>query len=93
MDMFLVLATSIYQPGITRTQLPFLCTGNITLFAHKEHNHGFPDFPVQQYSYFLFSIPGTAQYLYSRGQAFHIIVYQILYLTYWNTTILYTPGT
>ena len=29
-----------------------LCTGNITLFAHKEHNHGFPDFPLQQYSYF-----------------------------------------
>ena len=22
--------------------------GNITLFVHKEHNHGFPDFPVQQ---------------------------------------------
>ena len=32
------------------------CAGNITLFAHKEHNHGFPDFPVQQYSYFLISI-------------------------------------
>ena len=24
------------------------------MFAHKDHNHGLPDFPVQQYSHFLF---------------------------------------
>ena len=42
-----------------------LCTGNVTLFANKEHNDGFPDFPVQQYSYFLFStkVPGILYFL------------------------------
>ena len=57
LDMFLVLATSIYVVPIMFYSNPttVLCTGNITLFAHKGHNHGFPDFPVQQYSYFLFS--------------------------------------
>ena len=63
------------------------CAGNITLFAHKEHNHGFPDFSVQQYSYFVFStrifffscdLSGIPHYLYIPG---------ILYRTYWNTTM------
>ena len=64
-----------------------LCsTGNITLFAHKEHNHGFPDFPVQQYSYFLFS---TGYISFSRGcQAFHVIcIYQVQYQVYFTVHI------
>ena len=65
-----------------------LCTGNITLFAHKEHNHGFPDFPIQQYSYFLLGVFSTRYFPFSRGcQALYISTillytgYQVYYYT------------
>ena len=59
-----------YHPLLVRTRYysnptGVLCSGNITLFAHQEHHHGFPDFPIQQYSYFLFStkVPGILYFL------------------------------
>ena len=63
-------------------------------FAHKEHNHGFPDFPVQQHSYFLFS----TRYFYFLVVVKHSTLFiryipGILYRAYWNITILRTPGT
>ena len=55
MDTFLVLATTVVYTRYYSNPTAVLCAGNFTLFAHKEHNHGFPDFPVHHYSYFLSS--------------------------------------
>ena len=71
------------------------CAGNITLFPHQEHNHGFPDFPVQQYS---FSIFYQLFCIFSWFcQAFHIIyVYQVYYtvrigiLQFYRTHLVHT---
>ena len=68
-----------------------LCTGNITLLAHKEHIHGFPDFPVQQYSYFLFS---TRCFFFSRGcQALRITYMHTRYTSTWyiHTAVYVVP--
>ena len=80
-----------------------LCsTGNITLFAHKEHNHGFPDFPVQQYSYtskyqvyifyhtsifyFLVVVKHSTLFIYTR----YIIPYVLEYYNFIHTWYIYT---
>ena len=105
MDMFLVLATRIYsyQQGITRTQLPFYAPEILPCsLIRSTTNHGFPDFPAQQYSYFLFSILGTSYYLFPRGcQAFHniyilrvdrvyyIIPYALGYFNFIHTEYIY----
>ena len=54
-----------------------LCTGKSTLLANKEHNHGFQDFRVQQYSYFLFSTKGI--FIFSWLSSIPHYIYQIYY--------------
>ena len=71
-----------------------LCTGNITMFARKEHNHGLPDFPVQQFSYFLLRsifcfLPGIFYFLVvvKHSTLFIYLVYQYIIpyvLEYYN---------
>ena len=80
MYMFLELSYYIVYQYCTRynSNRTAVCTAvvrttNITLFAHEEHNHRFPDFLVQQYSYFLL-IVSTMNFLFSRdSQALHMI--------------------
>ena len=71
-----------------------LCTGNITLFAHthKDHDHGFPDFPVQQYPYFhiIFYFLPAVFFIFSWLSSiphYYLFIPGVLYRTYWNITI------
>ena len=70
-SLYLLLAyTRQYYSNPTAAVI-FLSTANVTPFAHKEHNQGFPDFRVQKCSHFLFC---ARYFLRSRRcQAFHII--------------------
>ena len=86
---YLLLVYTRYYSNTTAV----LSTGNITLFAHKEHNHAFPDFPVQQYSYFLFSTRYFFIFSWLSSIPHYLYIPGILYRTYWNVTSLCTPGT
>ena len=81
---------SIYQ--VLLEPCCFLCTGNNTLFAHQEHNHdGFPDFPVQRYSYFsryfLFSTPGGIFFSRGLSRIPHHLYWYIQYKVYYTVRI------